>query len=206
MQLPIHQEAFCFTYFNFLANNFRCIAGEPIYNEGHLAFVLLLLTGISTCIGKCGKDDVDWILENSMLADAAVIVAAPVYHIRTNGYLLCISEKINHFFTRKPPPSEMKKRSAAISVGGTGYDGWTSLGLPLMQLFLQHFSIVVDQIQINHCSEIGAALTPDNEWAIERCKQLGRNVVKAMDMPVEKVKYMGEDNGVSCPICHCNIL
>jgi hypothetical protein len=157
--------------------------------------------------GKCSKDDVDWILENSILSNAdGIIVAAPVYHIRTCGYLVCISEKINHIFSRKPPMSEMKKRSAAISVGGTGYDGWASLGLPLMQLFLQHFSTLVDQVQINHCSDIGAALTPDNAWALEKCKQIGRNVAKAIDLPKEEVKYSGEDTGVSCPVCHCNIL
>ena len=32
--------------------------------------------------GKCAKDDVDWILEQTMLGDSGVIVAAPVYHIR----------------------------------------------------------------------------------------------------------------------------
>jgi multimeric flavodoxin WrbA len=156
--------------------------------------------------GKCGKDDVDWILENTLMNDAAVIVAAPVYHIRTCGYLICVSEKINHFFSRKPPISEKRKMGAAISVGGTGYDGWASLGLPLMQLFLQHFTTLVDQVQINHCSDVGAALTPDNEWAIEKCKQMGRNVAKAMDLPPGKVKYVGEDTAVACPVCHCNIL
>jgi multimeric flavodoxin WrbA len=156
--------------------------------------------------GKCGKDDVDWILEQTMLGDAALIVSAPVYHVRTNGYLLCISEKLNHFFANHSGIFERKKLGAAISVGGSGYDGWTSLGLPTVHLFLQHFCTLVDQIQINHCADKGAALTPDNEWAIERCKQLGRNMVKAMSLPPEEVKYMGEDTAVSCPVCHCNIL
>jgi len=47
------------------------------------------------------------------------------------------------------------------------------------------------------------------EWyrmAIERAKQLGRNVAQAMNMPIEEVKYLGEQSGVSCPMCHCNIL
>ena len=27
-----------------------------------------------------------------------------------------------------------------------------------------------------------------------------------MSMPIEEVKYMGEEYDVSCPVCHCNIL
>ena len=158
--------------------------------------------------GKCPKDDTDWILENTLLAnrDTGIIVSAPVYHVRTNGYLLCISEKMNHLFRRDPDLFKRKKMGAAISVGGSGYDGWTSLGLPTMNLFLQHFCILVDQIQINHCNAKGGALTPDNQWAIDRCKQLGRNIVNALNTPAEQVSYMGEDTPVSCPVCHCNIL
>ena len=155
--------------------------------------------------GTCPKDDVDWILEQTMLGDAGVIISAPVYHVRTNGILLCISEKTNHLFRRDPNLFERQRMGAAISVGGSGYDGWTSMGLPTMNLFLQHFSTLVDQIQINHCADKGAALTPDNEWAIERCKQLGRNMAKALSMPPEDVKFMGEDPPLACPVCHCNI-
>jgi len=158
--------------------------------------------------GKCLKDDVDWILEQTMLGDedTGVIVSAPVYHIRSNGYLYIISEKMNHHFRRKSDLFDMKRVGAAISVGGSGYDGWTSLGLTTINLFLQHFSRLVDQVQINHCADMGAALTPDNQWAVDRCRQLGRNVAQAMNMPIETVKYVGEDTAVSCPVCHCNIL
>jgi multimeric flavodoxin WrbA/uncharacterized Zn finger protein (UPF0148 family) len=168
---------------------------------------VLPCTGCHVCrkTGKCAKDDIDWILEQTMLGDSGVIVSAPVYHVRINGYLLCISEKMNHLFSRKPNLFERRRMGAAISVGGSGYDGWTSLGLPTIALFIQHFSTLVDQIQINHCADKGAALTPDNEWAIERCKQLGRNMAKALSMPPEEVTYMGEDTPLFCPVCHCNV-
>jgi len=152
---------------------------------------------------KCPHDDTDWILENTMLADAALIVAAPVYHARGPATLICVSEKMNHLFT--PEVHERKKLSAAISVGGSGYDGWSSLGLPTIQLFLQHFSTLVDQVQVDHCCDIGAALTPDNEWAIKKSQQIGCNLAKSMELPYEKVKYLGEDAPISCPVCHCNI-
>ena len=42
--------------------------------------------------------------------------------------------------------------------------------------------------------------------AIERAKELGRNVARAMDRPIEEVKYLGEEAAVSCPLCHSNVL
>ncbi len=48
------------------------------------------------------------------------------------------------------------------------------------------------------------------EWytmAIERAKQLGRNVAQAMSMPIEEVTYKGEaSSGAECPVCHSNVL
>jgi hypothetical protein len=44
------------------------------------------------------------------------------------------------------------------------------------------------------------------KMAVERAKQLGRNVAQAMNMPIEDVEYKGQKAGVECPVCHCNIL
>jgi multimeric flavodoxin WrbA len=164
--------------------------------------------GDASCLksGRCGRDDVDWVLEKVMLGEEAVIVSAPVYHVRSNSYLLIISEKMNHLFPRKADLFERRKVGAAISVGGSGYDGWASLGLTCTNLFLQHFTTLVDQVQINHCADVGAALTPDNDWAIERCKQMGRNVAQALSLPFEQWRYLGEESALACPVCHGNII
>jgi len=156
--------------------------------------------------GSCPHDDVDWILEKTLLGDEGIIISAPVYHLRSNSYLYVVAEKLNHFFPRKPDMHDRRRVGAAISVGGSGYEGWTSLGLLSIQLFLQHFSVTVDQLQINHCADPGAALTPDNLWAVERCKLMGRNVADALSLPFEDVKYVGEEPALACPVCHCNIL
>ncbi len=172
-----------------------------------LDFKILPCTSCGACFkdSKCPHDDSDWILENTMLGDSGLIIAAPVYHIRAPGTLMCVSEKVNHVFMKNPYVHDRRKLSAAISVGGSGYDGWTALGLPTVHLLIQHFSTLVDQVQINHCADKGAALTPDNEWAIERSRQLGHNLAKSMDLPFEQVKYLGEDSPISCPVCHCDV-
>ena len=51
--------------------------------------------------GRCAKDDVDWILEQTLLSDTAIIVSAPVYHLRSCSYLMIIAEKTNHLFSRE---------------------------------------------------------------------------------------------------------
>jgi multimeric flavodoxin WrbA len=157
--------------------------------------------------GKCVyKDDVDWILEKTILGDSGLIVAAPVYHVRSNGMLMCIAEKMNHVWRKDLSTLDSQRMGGIISVAGSGYDGWSSLGLPSVNLFMQHIRLLVDQVQINHVAQKSSALTPDNRWAIERCKQLGRNVAKAMGMPPSEVKFMGEKPPISCPVCFCNIL
>ena len=161
-----------------------------------------------TCLktGKCAKDDVDWILEQTLLGDTGIIVSAPVYHLRSCSYLMIIAEKTNHLFSRKEDIFERRRPGAAISVGGSGYDGWTSLGLTTINLFLQHFTTLIDQVQVDHCANIAAALTPDNAWAVERCRQMGKNMARTLDLPFEEWKFLGKDPAVACPVCHCNIL
>jgi multimeric flavodoxin WrbA len=152
------------------------------------------------------KDDVDWILEKTMVEDAALIVAAPCYHIRANGYFMCINERMNHVFAGDMNVLKKTRVGAIISVGGSGYEGWTSLTLPTINIFLQETRVLVDQIQINYTAARGYAVAPERKESLERAKELGRNVARAMSMPIEEVKYVGEDTPVSCPVCHCNIL
>jgi multimeric flavodoxin WrbA len=41
---------------------------------------------------------------------------------------------------------------------------------------------------------------------LARAQELGRNVAKAMALPIAEVTYQGEAGRVSCPVCHCNVL
>jgi multimeric flavodoxin WrbA len=201
-----------------------------------------------TGCGACGKtykcvlkDDVDWILEKTCVEDCGLIVSVPCYHIRANGYFTCISERMNHFIRRDINILKKTKVGGIIGIGGGGYDAWTSLTLPVVNIFVQHTRALVDQFQANFCGleewnlwmqdkNMTAAhinelrmqdLTYDEllqrwpqkyglvevlEKATERAKKLGRNVARAMSMPIEKVKYVGEDYGVACPVCHINVI
>jgi multimeric flavodoxin WrbA len=207
-----------------------------------MSLKVLPCTGCWACIKthKCIlKDDVDWILEKTVVEDCGLIVSVPCYHVRANGYFTCIHERMNHVFTKDFNTVKKTRVGAIIGVGGSGYDGWSSLTNTMTNIFVQHTRLLVDQIQVNYCG-----LKEWNLWArkdftpvlyktrvqdidydematvygrqdnaldfyqksLERAKQLGRNVARAMLMPIEKVKFMGEEGAVSCPVCHCNIL
>jgi multimeric flavodoxin WrbA len=192
--------------------------------------------------GKCFlKDDVDWILEKTCMEDCGLIVSVPCYHIRANGYFTCIHERMNHIFSKDMNILKKTRVGGIIGIGGGGYDAWTSFTLPMVNIFVQHTRVLVDQFQANFCgleewnlwlqdkkmtaehiNELRIQDLTYNElfkrWpqkyelvevfekAIERAKKLGRNVAKAMSMPIEKVKYVGENYGVECPVCHTNVV
>lgn len=209
-----------------------------------MSLKVLPCTGCHACgrTKKCIlKDDVDWILEKTCMENCGLIISVPCYHIRANGYFVCIHERMNHMFHRDMNILKKTRVGGIIGIGGGGYDAWTSLTLPMANIFFQHTRVLVDQFQTNLCGLQEWNLWAQDEtmtaehihqfrvqdldydslfqlWpqpcelvdiyekATERAKQLGRNVAQAMSMPIEKVKYVGEDYGVACPVCHGNVV
>jgi multimeric flavodoxin WrbA len=190
--------------------------------------------------GKCWqKDDVEWILQKTCVEDAALIVGVPCYHVRANGFFACIHERLNHVFINNWEIMKKTRVGAIIGIGGGGYDSWTSLNLPMVDIFVQHTRKVVDRMQVNFCAlkewnlwertdmtpvtqkvritdipyeDMWTVFGPQDDRlefyrkALSRARELGRNVARAMNMPIEDVKYVGEKSGVECPVCHANIL
>jgi multimeric flavodoxin WrbA len=148
-------------------------------------------------------DDVPWILEKTMVEDYALIVSFPVYHLRANGYLMSIYDRMLPTMLNNRWMLKKERVGAIISVGGQKCS-WTSLALSTANIFVQMSRFLVDQMQVINVNPKGAILVEDKE--LERARELGRRVVKAMSMPIEEVKYMGDDKDVSCPVCHCNVL
>jgi multimeric flavodoxin WrbA len=153
------------------------------------------------CVIK--DDDIEWILEKVLVEDCGLIVSVPVYHLRANGYFEIIHERMLPTMFRNPQILKKTRVGGIISVGG-GEPEWTPLGLTSANIFVQHSRKLVDQIQVNFVGRPGAVLMRPEY--IERARALGRRVARSMMMPIEEVKYMGEDKGVSCPVCHCNVV
>lgn len=148
-------------------------------------------------------DDVPWILEKTVVEDCGLIVSGPLYHLRPNSYFEAIHERMLPTMFRHPEVLKKTRVGAIISVGG-GEPEWTPLGLTSMNIFVQHTRVLVDQMQVNYVGRPGAVLM--EEKYLEQARELGRNVARAMMMPIEQVKFVGDETEVSCPVCHCNVL
>ena len=148
-------------------------------------------------------DDVPWILEKTVVEDCGLIVSGPLYHLRPNSYFEAIHERMLPTMFRHPEVLKKTRVGAIISVGG-GEPEWTPLGLTSMNIFVQHTRVLVDQMQVNYVGRPGAVLM--EEKYLKQARELGRNVARAMMMPIEEVKFVGDETEVSCPVCHCNVL
>jgi uncharacterized Zn finger protein (UPF0148 family) len=62
---------------------------------------------------------------------------------------------------------------------------------------------LVDQMLFEYIGLSGVVVL--HEDALARARKLGHNVGKAMKMPIEKVKYVGDEEE-TCPMCHSNLL
>jgi hypothetical protein len=142
-------------------------------------------------------------LEKTMVEDCALILSFPVYHLRANGYLTSIYDRLLPTLLRNMWVLKKTRVGAIISVGGQNAS-WTSLALSTANIFVQQCKLLVDQMQVVDVNPKGAILVQEKE--LERARELGRRVVRAMMMPIGEVKYMGDDTDVSCPVCHCNVL
>jgi multimeric flavodoxin WrbA len=157
---------------------------------------------IASCPIK--DDDVEWILQKTVVEDCGLIVSFPVYYSRPNGYLMSINERMHATMYKHLEVLDKKNRvGGIISVGGSG-PARTPLSLIQANMWVQHHHTVVDQIQVYFVGQAGAAL--EKKETMARAKELGRNVARAMIKPWEEVKYVGEETPISCPVCHCNIL
>lgn len=148
-------------------------------------------------IAECSikDDDVSWIMEKTVVEDNGLILAVPVYHLRNSGAFMAIAERLHPTMFSHLEMLKKNKIGGIISVGGSD---WTPFGLSGANIWMLHHRTIVDQVQF----DFGVR---DNK-SMERAKELGRNVARAMTMPVAKAKFIGNKTAVECPVCHCNIL
>jgi multimeric flavodoxin WrbA len=145
---------------------------------------VLPCNGCNACYqkGVCVlKDDVEWILEKTCVEDAALIIAVPCYHVRANGYFACINERMNHLFMKNMEIMRKTRVGAIIGIGGSGYDSWTALNNPMVEIFVQHTRKVVDKFQVNFC-----AIKEWNLWLREDMTPVTQKV-RVTDIPYEEM-------------------
>lgn len=145
------------------------------------------------CVQK--DDHMSFLLEKLLQCDA-LILSTPVYILTPPGFLKVITDRVfRHAWAPLKP-----KVGALICVGGTD---WVNLALPLANLCIPRKIKIVDQQLATYSAGPGQVLMDDG--AMANARRLGRRVGEAMGMPIEEVKYLGEEEE-TCPLCHSNLL
>lgn len=159
------------------------------------------------CVFK-DKDDMDEIMKHWLEADG-VIVAVPSYSFMPSGLYRVFADRHlayePNFHKQVGNPAFFRHRVGAIIGNGGSTRSWMSLTLESINITLLAQDIkVVDQVMVNRAPRPGQVLL--NEDILARARQIGDNIVKAINTPFEEVEFLGDKGLGWCPVCHSNVL
>ena len=168
-------------------------------------------------------DDCRWFYEQVIAADG-VIYSAPIYSRTIPGKLRMLCDRVfgPHADTGfiellmekeaagepitvpfKPDERVLRPRVAGfLAVGGALTPQWHTLALPMMQtLAFSMRSGIVDQAILSGSGTPRSIVLDDA--ALDRARQLGRNMAQQLGRSFEEVEYRGEPG--LCPLCHLSL-
>jgi multimeric flavodoxin WrbA len=91
-----------------------------------------------------------------------------------------------------------------IAVGGSMHD-WQTLALESLQATMFTMSLtVVDRFMSQRVGRPGNVLLHQEQ--LDRAHQMGENIVKAIQTPVEERTWLGDPNDGVCPVCHSSLV
>lgn len=157
------------------------------------------------CVLK--NDDKDKISQVYLDQDA-VIFSAPTYDLMPSATYLKFAHRSLAYetsFLQAIGAIEKKDRIAGIISAGGSTRSWQSMALECMAAttFTSSFKIV-DMILAKRVPSEAQCLL--NDELMERASQMGRNIMKALETPVEQREWLGEEGFGWCPNCHSNAL
>jgi multimeric flavodoxin WrbA len=178
-------------------------------------------TGCEACTGAMGeiamgkrddypgcvlkeKDDVDKLV-NALQSHDGVIIGCPTYDLMPSAKYTTFAQRwLAYEVSFLVKIGVLKKNpnlvGGLIAVGGSCHD-WQSLSLESMAATMFTQSIqVVDQYMVTRSARPGNILLRDG--VIERCRKMGKSIVKAIQTPVEGRKWLGDPDLGLCPNCH----
>lgn len=181
-------------------------------------FNLIDCTGCTSCtmgmsLGKntgcvlAEKDDKDKIMQ-VMLDQDAVIFSAPTYALMPSSLFLKFMHRNlayeTAFLTKIGAIKPHDRVGALIAVGGSTRS-WQSLSLECMQITTVTNSFkVVDMYMATGVPAPAQVLLFEEKLA--RAREIGENVMKALNTPPAERKWLGDPDTGWCPNCHSNSL
>ena len=179
---------------------------------------ILDCTGCTSCtIGMSQGKNVGCVLDEKddkkkimdvLLNQDAVIYSVPTYDLMPTAEYLAFAQRSLSYetaFLETIGAIEHRDRVAGlISVGGSTR-AWQSMALEGLQATM--FTTDMKVIDMLLATQVpGPAQCLLNDDLIKRAHKLGENIMKAAMTPVEKRKWLGDEDMGWCPNCHSNAL
>lgn len=158
------------------------------------------------CVFK-DKDDMDRIMQVFLRMDG-IIMAAPTYLLQPAAVFTLFMNRFHAYYHsllyRAKMMDHIPHKVGAIIGVGNSTQHWMPMTLPVLYTAMCAQNVkVVDQLLAGRSLHPGQVLF--NEAAMAKAANIGRKLVKAMQMLWEEVSWMGDEEGW-CPVCHSNLL
>ncbi len=154
------------------------------------------------------KDDVDKLI-TAMQQQNGVIIGVPTYDLMPSSVYTRFAQRFLAYelsFLLKIGSVKEDPHCVAglIAVGGSCHD-WQGLTLETMaaSMFTQSIQ-VVDQFMSTRVGRPGNVLLRDEQ--IARAHQMGENIIKAINTPIEDRGWLGDPDQGLCPNCHGGLI
>ena len=173
--------------------------------------------GSGDCVIK--NDDFKFIDEKILECDGLVL-GSPIYEKSPQGLLKVLNDRMGPShdmafrmiskkirkekgITTAKAPDERSFKPRTASLFAVGGSEWTTLALPLMQLFVLPMNMTVVDQQLFNWVALPATVVLKEEM-LARARRSGRHIVESLQKPIEEATYIGERG--RCPVCHSNVL
>ncbi|MEJ2099737.1 MAG: flavodoxin family protein [Desulfobacterales bacterium] len=173
--------------------------------------------GAGDCVLK--GDDFKFIDEKILDCDG-LILGSPIYEKSPQGLLKVLNDRMGPShdlafrmiakkireekgITKRKGPDERSFKLRVAALFAVGGSDWTTLALPMMQIFTLPMNMTVVDQQLFNWVALPATMALRDEM-LERARRSGRHVAEMIGKPDEERTYIGEPG--LCPVCHSSVL
>jgi multimeric flavodoxin WrbA len=187
-------------------------------------------TGCNACVinlfekggaGECviRGDDFKFI-DDKILDCDGLIVGSPIYEKTPQGLLKVLNDRMGPShdlafriiakkiqeekgITKGKGPDERSFKPRVASLFAVGGSDWTTLALPLLQIFALPMNMTVVDQQLFDWTALPATVVLKEDM-LARARRSGRHVAESCGKTAEQTEYIGPP-GV-CPVCHSSVV
>ncbi|MFH1153668.1 MAG: flavodoxin family protein [Pseudomonadota bacterium] len=187
-------------------------------------------TGCNACVisllekggaGECViKDDDFGFIDEKILECDGLVVGTPIYEKTPQGLLKVLNDRMGPShdlafriiakkirkqkgITKGKGPDERSFKPRVASLFAVGGSDWTTLALPLLQIFALPMNITVVDQQLFDWTALPASVLLKEDY-LARARRSGAHLADSLGKPPEQATYIGPP-GV-CPVCHSSVL